>query len=241
MGEADLSRPTVATGRVPRRAFLAGSGASLCGLVVAGCGGDGDGPTPTPTPSPTAASAATIDFAQGDVAILNFAYALEQLEAAFYSRVAEEPPSGLDAAARRTLSDIGAHEVVHREFFKALLGRDALPALQPDFARVDFASAANVLETARTFEDLGVAAYNGAAQFFTGTGPLGLVPLQAAGEIVSVEARHASAIRTMIGGDRAGDFAPQAFDDALLPADALEAASPFLATKVELRNAPGPR
>ena len=50
-----------------------------------------------------------------------------------------------------------------------------------------------VLTTARTFEDLGVSAYNGAGQL------LALSPfLNHAGKIVSVEARHAATIRNLL-------------------------------------------
>ena len=51
-----------------------------------------------------------------------------------------------------------------------------------------------MLTTAKTFEDLGVAAYNGAGQLLKKEEYLLL-----AGKIVSVEARHATAIRYLIG------------------------------------------
>ena len=47
--------------------------------------------------------------------------------------------------------------------------------------------------TARTFEDLGVSAYNGAGQLLTVA-----ANLLTAGKIVSVEARHAAAIRDLL-------------------------------------------
>jgi len=228
--------------RLGRRTFLSASTASVAGLVIAGCGDDDGGGSAQSTPTPQATQGqgpgVAIDFSEGDVAIVNFAYALEQLEAAFYAMVNENPASGLTDDGRRTLEDIGAHEIVHREFFKAALGENAIPELEVNFADIDFGSADAVLQTAQTFEDLGVSAYNGAAQFLTGHGALGLVPLQAAGEIVSVEARHASAIRTLLQGDSSGQFAPSAFDEALLPGEVLQMAAPFVKTKIELRNAP---
>ncbi|MBT9146206.1 MAG: hypothetical protein DDT42_02088 [candidate division WS2 bacterium] len=48
----------------------------------------------------------------------------------------------------------------------------------------------SVLNTARTFEDLGVAAYSGAGQLLTDVNFL-----LTAGKIVSIEARHAAWIR----------------------------------------------
>ena len=59
------------------------------------------------------------------------------------------------------LTDIRDHEIAHRNFFQDALGANAIPALQVDFQRRRFRQPNNVLTTARTFEDLGVSAYNG--------------------------------------------------------------------------------
>ena len=91
-------------------------------------------------------------------------------------------------------SPIAGHEIAHRDFFKAALKKNAIPALEVDFTKIDFNSRDSVLTTARTFEDLGVAAYNGAGQLLEKGEYLLL-----AGKIVSVEARHATAIRYLIG------------------------------------------
>ncbi len=52
------------------------------------------------------------------------------------------------------------------------------------------------------------------------------------GKIVSVEARHASVIRTLLGNE----FAPAAFDDALTPNQVLSMADPFIENPITLRN-----
>ena len=214
---------------------MAGSAA----LAVAGCGGSDKKAAPARSaPARSAPGAVTIDFADGDVAVVNFAYALEQLEAAFYAQVNQTPAADLSRDARRTLLAIGDHERVHAAFFKEVLGKAGISALEPDFGDVDFSDGKAVLKTAQAFEDLGVSAYNGAGQFLDGKSKLGLAPLQVAGEIVSVEARHASAIRTLLHGDSSGAFAPEPFDAARLPGEVLEMASPFLKTHVRLRNAP---
>jgi hypothetical protein len=56
------------------------------------------------------------------------------------------------------------HEIAHRDLFKAALNKNAIPALEVDFTKIDFNSRDSVLKTAMTFEDLGVAAYNGPEQ-----------------------------------------------------------------------------
>lgn len=215
--------------------FLAGSAA----VVVAGCGGEDKKPAPkTPARAKRSPGEVTIDFAEGDVAVVNFAYALEQLEAAFYAQVVAKSGGVMGRDALRTLRAIADHERVHAVFFEQVLGKAALPALEPDFGKVDFTDRTSVLETAMAFEDLGVSAYNGAGQFLTGRSKLGLAPLQAAGMIVSVEARHASAIRTLIHGDSSGAFAPAPFDEVRLPGAVMEKAAPYLKTQITLRNAP---
>lgn len=175
----------------------------------------------------------SIDFSKGDVAVLQFAYALEQLEADFYTQVVSNfAGSSFTIAERVVLTDIRNHEVAHREFLKAALGADATFSLTPLYPALDFRDRAAVLEAARTFEDLGVAAYNGAAQFLADGGNL-----LAAAKIVSVEARHASAIRAMIN-PLTGNFAPRPFDDALQPATVLAQAGAFLTERLSLAGVP---
>lgn len=94
--------------------------------------------------------------------MLNYAYALKQLEAAFYTQVLQRPYRGFNASDEQSLTGIQSHEVAHREFFRSALGANAILDLQVDFGRVNFATRQGVLTAARTFEDLGVAAYNGA-------------------------------------------------------------------------------
>ena len=152
--------------------------------------------------APGSGASVTIDFAKGDVAVLQFAYALEQLEADFYTQVVSNfAASNLTAADKVVLGDIRNHEVAHREFLKTALGANATFTLTPIYSGINLTDRAAILTAARTFEDLGVAAYNGAAQFLSDTGNLLM-----AGKIVSVEARHASAIRDLLN-PRSADFA----------------------------------
>lgn len=210
-----LSSPTT------RRSFLSWSGTALAALGLAACDDDVVAP---PDPDP---SGVVLDFSN-DGGVLNYAYALEQLEAAFYGQVVAGLYVGASAEEERIFTDLRDHEVAHRDFLAAALGADAIGDLTPDFSAVDFSSRESVLQTARTFEDLGVAAYNGAGRYLADPAFLGV-----AGKIVSVEARHASVIRTLGGAS----FAPDAFDGAMAPADVLAAADPFIQNAITLQNA----
>ncbi len=173
----------------------------------------------------------TIDFAKGDIAVLQFAYALEQLEADFYTRVIAAF-AGFPAADRAVLADVQKHEVIHREFFKAALGAANGFTLTTTYGSLNFSDRTSVLNLAATFEDLGVAAYNGAAQYITSTDNLTI-----AGKIVSVEARHASAIHDLIE-PKTNAFAPKSFDDAFRPSKVATAAQTYIVDKLTFANPP---
>ena len=105
-----------------------------------------------------------VNLGSGDTGILNYAYALEQLEAAFYTQVMATPFSGITAMESEYLRDIRDHEVAHREFFKNALGSNRISDLEVNFSSINFSSRDSVLATAKAFEDLGVSAYNGAGK-----------------------------------------------------------------------------
>ncbi len=174
---------------------------------------------------------AGVDLGAGDVGVLNYAYALEQLEAAFYTQVLASPYSGMTRAERSLLQDIKAHEIAHRTFFARALGGNRIPDLTPNFSAVNFSDRTSVLTTASTFEDLGVAAYNGG-----GAAIQSPKILAAAGSIVSVEARHAETIRDLIGTPAVVDA--NGLDQALLPSQVLPMAAPFIATPVTASQLP---
>ncbi|HEX2188598.1 MAG TPA: ferritin-like domain-containing protein [Longimicrobiaceae bacterium] len=239
-----LSRIGEPTGR---RGFLKWTGVGAAALFVAGCEDGTDVRTITEVtppdtievaPPPPTFAAVTLDFSN-NFGILNYAYALEQLEAAFYTMVVADAAFGttFDEPTRRVLTDLRDHEIAHREFFERAipaLGGTLIPELTPNFDGVDFANRESVLTTARTFEDLGVAAYNGAGPLLSND-DTGRTLLTVAGKIVSVEARHAAAIRDILA-PRSMAFAPAAFDDALPPSQVLSAAAPFIRNRVTATN-----
>src|SRR3954469_2358122 len=104
---------------VSRRKFLNyAGGASGLVLFAAGCKKDDGNIT---------GGSDGVDLGSGDTGILNYAYALEQLEAAFYIQVIATPFAGITEAEKGLLTDIRDHEIAHREFFKAALSASAIP------------------------------------------------------------------------------------------------------------------
>lgn len=178
------------------------------------------------------------ELGDGDIGVLNYAYALEQLEAAFYTQVLDTPFANMQVNDERILRQIRDHEIAHRDFLKKALGRKAIPALEVDFSAVDFSNRGSVLGTADVFENLGVAAYNGAGQLISNADYL-----VAAGSIVSIEARHAAAIADLLRPFSAeavgrGNVDHQGLDKALLPSEVLPKAAPFIITPVSAATLP---
>jgi len=176
-----------------------------------------------------------VNLGSGDIGLLNFAYALEQLEAAFYIQVLKTPFSGITADETTFLTDIRDHEIAHREFFKNALSTNAIGALEVEFSSITFSSRASVLGTAMAFEDLGVSAYDGAGYLFKDANFLLL-----AGKIVSVEARHAALIRELVTPNSfLGDQVDAAsVNISRTPAEVLAIAGPFIKTKINASNLP---
>lgn len=204
-----------------RRTVLTWGGAAA-GVMVAG----------SLLPNFGIGEALAADLGRGDIGVLNYAYALEQLEAAFYSQVLKTPYHGGSRRELDTLAEIRDHEIAHRDFLKGALGGNAIPGLEVNFSKINFASRASVLGTADVFENLGVAAYNGAGKLIRKVDYLA-----AAGTIVSVEARHAAVIAELLHGTSAssvgaGHVNGQGLDGALSPRAVLPKVKPFVRTPV---------
>ncbi|WP_428667668.1 ferritin-like domain-containing protein [Runella sp.] len=179
----------------------------------------------------------SIDLGSGDVGILNYAYALEQLETAFYM-TAVEKTKGLSSKDLMVLQELRDHELVHREFFRAVLGANAIPDLEVDFSGVDWNNRNAVFDLANKFESTGVGAYNGAARYIQNVDVIGI-----AGKIVSVEARHASLTGHMLLPNSKFSIAHELIDSngldvAYKPAEVLPKVQPFLKQKLSGANLP---
>lgn len=208
---------------VSRRKFLGYAGAAtglMAGLAACSKDNNNDG----------------VDLGSGDTGILNYAYALEQLEAAFYTKVIASPYTGITADETARLTEIRDHEIAHREFFKNALAAKAIVALEVNFTSINFSSRDSVLATAKAFEDLGVSAYNGAGALITSADYLVL-----AGKIVSVEARHAAYIRDLISNGTFADntvLDANGMDKSRTPSEVLAIAGAYISTKINASNLP---
>ncbi len=129
--------------------------------------------------------------------VLNFALQLEYLESYFYTQGLAT--SGLIASTdTASITKIAADESAHVAFLKSVLGNNAVA--MPSFDLTAGGAFPTVLSNydtflavANTFEDTGVRAYKGQAPNLLGN----QVVLTAALDIHAVEARHASALRSI--------------------------------------------
>jgi Ferritin-like domain len=226
----ELIKPSGLVKSADRRLFLKRGSLSVAaaGLLMIGCNDDEQIPM-----NPA------VSLGSGDIGILNYAYALEQLEAAFYAAVITGSYyANANAEEKQIMADLEKHERAHRDFFKAALGTAAIEDLEINFSSIDFGSRNSVLGAAKTFEDLGVAAYNGAGKFLVSADLLLI-----AGKIVSVEARHAAAIRDLINpgsADFAGDdlIDVNGLERTLSFSQVLTAASAYVITPLDFSQLP---
>jgi hypothetical protein len=176
----------------------------------------------------------------GDFGILNYAYALEQLEAQFYINVVSNGAftTQFSADEQVLITEVRNHEVLHREFFKAALGSNAIASLEFNLTSINFASRANVIAAAKAFEDLGVSAYNGAGYLIQNPTYLTL-----AGKIVSVEARHAAYFRDLVSpntfvGQDVVNVAVNGLEYDKTPQQVLAVASTYITTPINADDLP---
>ncbi len=191
-----------------RRNFLKISGIAMAGagLMLTGCNDDDDSSMSNNDRAPGMQNG-KFDFGGGDIGIITYAYALEQLEADFYTRIVNGNTFGsmFNNDEQAVLADLYYHEVIHREVLKQAINtsvnnnqQQVLPNLDFEYSGLNFSNRNQVLEIAMKLEDTGVAAYNGAGKYLESADNLTL-----AGKIVSVESRHASVIRSLINPEDA--------------------------------------
>ncbi len=149
--------------------------------------------------------------------VFNYALTLEYLEYRFYQKAVDSPNLIPTGAPLNAISSIRNNELSHVNFLKTTItSLGGTPVAEPKFDftggngsengpfKAVFTSYETFLAVAQVFEDTGVRAYKGQAGNLLGQGDL----LEAALNIHSVEARHASHIRQMRKFNNFGDVKP---------------------------------
>jgi rubrerythrin len=212
--------------------MIGGAGAvSAVGVLLAACGDDDDKSSASNTTS-TETKKSADDGMKEDLAVLNYALTLEFLEARFYKQVIA---SGIvkDPKVGSIAKKFGETEQEHVDALKATikkLGGTPVKAPKTKFEETLDKGLMAVLDTAADVENLGAAAYLGAAGRITNK-----EVLAAALSIHSVEARHAAALNQLLGrgfggkGGLSGTIPDGAFGKGMDQASVMAAVKPFLA------------
>jgi hypothetical protein len=171
---------TTSRERFLQRAVVAGGALVAGGVIIAGL----------------PRLAASAQSPEQDVEIFNFALLLEYTQAAFYAETVER--AELSGELFEFAKVVANHERAHVDYLLEALGSDAREEPVTDFG--DATSDPDAFGAAAvTLEDVAVAAYNGQAANLT------KLALQAAATIISVDARHAAWVRSIIGEPPAAD------------------------------------
>lgn len=183
-----------------------------------------------------AVSAAPLKRQNLDLTVLKFADVLEQFESGFYSAALAKFTDSDFTSAGFVSSDIPIQqfkviqvdEATHSTVLQSAittLGDTPITSCSFSFDSA-LTDVATMAATARVVENLGVAAYLGAAPLVSDP-----VILQDAGSILTVEARHQTVLNILSG---TGSSIPQAFDIGLTPSEVLAVASPFFSGPCDL-------
>ena len=203
-------------------------------MLLAGC--KKDDTTTAATTTTVTPTGEAVALGTADVALLNLLQVGKQLSAALLDRIVAAPPAGLAGADLELVRAIAAQQRVHRDLLKAAVNATkttgaatdlSLGSLSTDFTTVDFTQRAAALGAARTLVHTLVAGAAGVLRFTTRPAALTLL-----GQLISVDARHATALATLLPGAALTDpqdGAADARNRAVTPAVTLAALNPLLA------------
>jgi rubrerythrin len=202
---------------------LGGGGAvAAFSVALAACGGStkkSSGPATSAQMPPPSGGSPTDMFGKGDLGIVGYALTLEYLEADFYRQAAAS--GKLSGKVLSVAKQFGDEEMQHVQALEAALKKAGgkLPA-KPK-GKFPLRSQKSILKLAASVENLGASAYLGQAGRIENKDILA-----AALSIHAVEARHASILNLVTGGDITPDGAFAKPADA---ATVLKTVKPFIA------------
>lgn len=205
-----------------RRFFQLAGGIAGAGLLLSACRRRSE---PTDT-----------YLGSGDVALLNFFYVIQQLEAAFYSQAVATPYYGLTVFESQLLTDVRDQEIAHCAYIKSLLAKNAVSDVSVNFSAVTFADRTSVLTYAAKLEDLAISAINGSVHLYSNKDYV-----YALSKMVTVEARHSAYFRDRLTHNSFADSTAvdvYGLDLAAPPATVLDAAGAFLYTRFDSSKLP---
>lgn len=214
-GAVDSIRRDPAT----RRKFLSMSGKTAGGAVaaaslatvLAACGDDDTSSSMSTTTATTTADGS------GDLAVVNYALTLEYLEADFYDKVVESDL--FKGKVLDTLKTFGDQEQAHVDALERVAKSLGTPASKPE-TTFPLENADDVAKLAATVENVGAAAYLGAA------GKIESAEILAAAlSIHSIEARHAAVLARLTGTSTTPDGA---FGEPMSMSEVLDTVKPFI-------------
>ncbi len=170
----------------------------------------------------------------GDAALLNYLYILKQVTVAFYAQAVATPYYGITLEETVLQVDLRDQEIVHREFFKRLLGTNAVKEITTQLSAVTFADKKSFLTHASALEDLSVSAYAGVIRVLTNNDQI-----LALSKISSVDARHAGYVRDLLSHNTfASVVGANSLDNVIAPLAGFTALEKYIETKFDISKLP---
>jgi len=222
---------------ISRREFVTriavGSGAlALPSFIISACTDVIANPT----------ESATFDFST-DPGVLNYFYAITQLQADFWARATANRFPGITTAENTAFAVISSQATNQRNWLQVYqtFGRVS-DVLTFDFSTVDFTNRATSMGTALTIEDSASRAYAGGLKYLTNPDNVVL-----AAKLASVAARHSATLRDLsdlfAGGATRASFAGDdvvgttGLEAAASPAEVIGTISKYFRTSLSVKSA----
>ncbi|KAF8511178.1 ferritin-like domain-containing protein [Gautieria morchelliformis] len=159
------------------------------------------------------------DAAAGDLLVLNFASVLERLETEFYTQALAKFQDADFQTAGYSSSLLPTQQFQNIMNIYCRPGGQVISGCTFSFSSV-LTDVNTMAATARVVENVGVSAYLGAAHLISDPRVL-----EAAGSILTIEARHQTVLNVLSG---TGTAIPQGFDMAMSPSEVLAIAGSFI-------------